>query len=360
MNTDLPLQESAGQNGFRCSQCGTTTKGPNNCRQCGHLLSDQSQLESSSTDLGVRIRNAIRRYKQGDEKMLPNSQNLRIGVWGPHSAGKTTYIITVWGACLAREARWSVRLDDAQTSEFIIERLTLLRNGEFPEPTIPQPEPLHYSYLFSPRTSNKKSNKFGSDKSPLEAFRNWIASSDVTTPTKVVGNGLIVSFTDVAGDQYFKDPLDSPLWDDIWSCDGILCLLDPSNPLEHFQMTLKLGQNLWLKSKGSNRLIGNSLPHYIALCFSKIDQSEFYPYRDKPNELNAKLDNETGMDTHAMLSNFFLPERINVFCMSAIGVDDHEQSLVRDGRIENPHRIRPINIISPLRWLFESLQSKPK
>ena len=310
--------------------------------------------------LDDKIRGAIINLKKAEgERMSSNVRDsLKIGVWGPSSAGKTTFIVTVWGACLSPQSRWLATLADSPTSDFIIDRLTRLRKGEFPEPNKPQPEPIHYQYLFSPKPTKQQNQAGKTTKSPFESLKEWINADDVRTPTKVTGNSnLKISFTDVAGEQYFKDALDSPLWDDIVTCDGLLCILDPSDSEEHLKMVLKLGQNLRLKSNDSPRLIGNYLPHYIALCFSKIDRPEFYPFHDRPDELNAKLSEETGIDLQSVLNNFFVPDRTKVFCVSAIGVNANGQSLVQSGQIVTPNKIRPINIIAPLRWLFESLQS---
>lgn len=287
------------------------------------------------------------------------AKTIKVALWGPQAAGKTTYIVAVWGACLTYEARWFASPDDDLTSDFVIDKLTQLRKGNFPEPTRLQSKPTEYSFFFAPRS--KQENK-GEEQieSPLQSFRDWIVTDDVKVPASDATNtSLTVSFADVAGEHYFIDPIDSPLWESIWNCDGLICLLDPAEASDHIGITLRLVQNLRLKSKEEPaRRLGHYLPHYVAVCFSKIDHPQFYQYRDKPIELNNILAQETGIDLYAILGANFMPERIRFFCISAIGVDSNGQSLVNEYGIVAPNKIRPINVIAPLRWLFESFQSK--
>lgn len=307
-----------------------------------------------------RIQKAISQSKQ--ERNIMPSNSLRIGVWGPTAAGKTTYIVTVWGACLTPNARWFANPDDESTSDFVIDKLSALREGIFPEANKPQPKPNLYSYHFAPRQKNLSTPPSQSlnIKNPLDSFITWVSANDVETPVKHEAQnlGLKVSFTDAAGESYLKESLDTELWDNIWDCDGIVCLLDPAEALDHFKITLKLVQNLRLKAKSTpGRLIGNYLPQFVAVCYSKIDRPEYIGFKDKPEELNIALANKTGIDLYAILGANFMPERIKFFSVSAIGVDENGKSLVIDREIKTPQKIRPINVISPLRWLFESLSS---
>ena len=317
---------------IECPNCGNSTLGPNYCRKCGKPLGKENKNN------------------------MPNQEStLKIGVWGPAASGKTTYIITVWGACLAPNSRWVAILEDKPTSDFMITGLTTLRRGNFPNPT-PAGLHTHYSYLFSPKLNINEGKKNTALKTPFEAFRDWITANDISVSPDTTNMTLKMEFTDVAGEDYFNQPLDAPLWDDILACDGLVCLLDPDNAEEHLQLTLMLGQNLWLKSKGSKKMIGTALPHHIALCYTKVDKANYYSFRDQPEELNQQIANETGTDSSALFSNYFRPERIQLFAISSIGTDENGASLVRDGIITTPKKIRPINVISPLRWLIESLQ----
>jgi hypothetical protein len=313
--------------------------------------------------IGERIRRAVRKKKEYNE--MDDKEELQIGVWGPQGAGKTTYVVMVWGTCLVSGAQWRARPNDPKTSRFVIKHLAALRKtGEFPPPTPPNDDPVYRSYYFAPRpqeTEDGQDDIVEQVRSPFESFADWIYASDVTVPANTDSHtSLNVSFTDVAGERYKSDPIDSDLWNHIWKCKGLLCLLDPEQADSHFDVTLNLVQNLWLKSNSSSdNLVHDMLPHYVALCFSKIDRPGWYEYRDRPEALVDELEDRIGVNLLALLDGYFLPDRIKVFTLSSIGVDEQGQSLNpnQEGRVLAPNKIRPINLISPLRWLFESLQN---
>ncbi len=287
----------------------------------------------------------------------PSQGGLRIAVWGPAGSGKTTYIAALFGACLAPDARWSARPNDVQTADFVLDHLVRLRQqGNFPEAGHPGVEPATYSFSFHPRPFQLANTEESAAtfRSSMADYAKWIVANDVTIPTRVEGPDLLISFTDMSGEQYFSEDLASRTWDYMWKCDGLLCLLDPTKADEHFKIIMALAHRLWFRSKEtSSRLVDHMLPHYLAICFTKIDKADFARYRYKPNDLVADLSNKVGVDLYHLLRSYFKPDRIKFFCLSAIGIDENGQSLVQGDRIIAPDKIRPINMLAPLRWLFE-------
>ena len=89
-----------------------------------------------------------------------------------------------------------------------------------------------------------------------------------------------------------------------------------------------------------------------------MDRKDYYPFIEQPDKLLRTIANSTGTHLDKLIGQYVSSERIEYFGISAIGVDEETQeSLVDEGTntIRNPEKIRPINILEPLGWLFHEL-----
>lgn len=298
------------------------------------------------------LKSAYRSTKTVLPDLSSDSRNLKVAIWGPRASGKTTFLTAVWGVSLTPDSRWFVSPRDTETIEYLITRLESLRSGVFPT-TTDVAAPRQLSYFFARRDQQIKRTP-----SLLDGMRSFMADEDVKIPASGLADSrIIVNFTVMPGEEYLTNPLNSPLWNNLWNCDGLVCLLDPAEAYNHFRITMNMIQYMRAKSKEDpKRLIdGYYFPQYVAICFTKIDLPQFWKYHDRAWELNAFLADETGIDLYALLGASFKPERIKFFCVSSIGVDSTGASLLSGERIVTPEAIRPINVIAPFRWLFENL-----
>lgn len=285
---------------------------------------------------------------------VPPSKEYRISLWGPKGVGKTTYIAMIYGTALKSNVKWVIRPNDIESTEFVQENINIIRNGQFPLPTSYVQEPNIYRYhihALNPAILSEKEG--GAEKEFLESVVDFVRNVKLDQLSKKdASEEIVISLADVAGEQFFTESLDHPLWEYLASSDSIICLLDPSEAEYHFNSTFRLLQFLWLKLKNHpNMLVNGRLPHYVAFCFSKIDQPEFVKFLNKPGDLILYLETQTGLDIEKLLLQYFLPARIAYFTISSIGL----QAKVKGPLIENPKDISPINILEPLQWLFLKL-----
>jgi hypothetical protein len=277
---------------------------------------------------------------------------MKISMWGPKSSGKTTYIAMVYGTALRSKTRWIIRPHDFESTEFVSENINLIRTGTFPMQTQLMDDPLTYYYQFRPGTAEDRNENPIEDRDKFEEIVDYFRGFGVSSQhpeEKSESHKVIVEFADVAGEQYLNEPLEHKLWEHLATSDGLVCLLDPADSDDHFKIIFKLLQYLWLKLKERpDGLIDGKLPHYIAFCFSKIDQAGFAQYINKPQELIEFLENRINMNVDKMLLQYFIKKRIRYFTISAIGTE----AGVEGERINHPERIAPINILKPLQWLF--------
>jgi len=277
---------------------------------------------------------------------------MRISMWGPKGSGKTTYIAMIYGTALKSNVKWVIRPNDLNSTQFVQENINAIRNGEFPTPTTYVQEPNIYKYqIHALNPAALSENENGNEKEFLESVVDFVRNVKLDQSSKKnASEEVVVSLADVAGEQFLTESLDHPLWEHLATSDGLVCLLDPAEAESHFDVTFRLLQFLWLKLKDRpNFLVNNNyLPHYVAFCFSKIDQSDFIGFVNKPRDLVLHLEKQNNLDIDKLLLQYFLPDRIKYFTISSIGMQAH----VSGHTIENPKDIAPINILEPLRWLF--------
>lgn len=277
---------------------------------------------------------------------------MRVSMWGPKGSGKTTYIAMIYGTALKSNVKWVIRPDDIDSTQFVQENINTLRNGEFPLPTIKVHEPNIYHYqIHTINAAALSDTENGNEKEFLESVVDFVRNVKLEqSPQKNTSEEIMISLADVAGEQFLDEPLEHPLWEHLATSEGLVCLLDPAEAEIHFNVTFRLLQFLWLKLKNRPNLLVKEkyLPHYVAFCFSKIDQPNFAQFINKPRDLVLHLEKQNNLDIDKLLLQYFLPDRIKYFTISSIGT----QAKVSGPIIENPKDIAPVNILEPLQWLF--------
>jgi hypothetical protein len=199
----------------------------------------------------------------------------------------------------------------------------------------------------------------------------------------------------------FNDARDDPggdtekLIEQLANCDGIVYLFDPlrdskdGDEFQHFQWAL---QNIMLRAAQNDTLLGRHLPHFLAVCITKLDDPKVFhtaykrrfltaapddPYLfprvrdDKAEQLFHELGNLSRTRSALMVQNAinssFAPGRVRYFATSAVGFylsrtatrfrAANFQNVVPDPTHEEGYSIRgdihPINVLEPLLWLGE-------
>ena len=168
--------------------------------------------------------------------------------------------------------------------------------------------------------------------------------------------GIAVSFADVAGERYLLEKSDSQLWNHLAGCHGLICLIDPEDCVDQFQATNRLGALLKQKIKNEkpDALIKGKryLPHYLSLCFSKMDRPEWKRFSENqspdPNELISYLEDESGFNIRKILETDFSPDRITFYYISSVGLNSSSDN----GGTAKNKKIKPYNIFEPLNeWI---------
>ncbi|MCL4273067.1 MAG: AAA family ATPase [Anaerolineales bacterium] len=286
-----------------------------------------------------------RKAESIENSVLPPAGTYRISLWGPRASGKTTYITMLYGLSIRSDSQWIVKPNDIETTNFVRDNINILQQGGFPQATAPVAEPHIYNFELVDMDEPGVEAKMSYLKTITDFFSSK-QSKESHQPKSIT-----VSLADVAGEQFLTEPLGHPLWDRLMTSNGLICLLDPAEAEDHFNITFQSLQYLWLRSKDYPDFLANGgrLPHYVAFCFSKIDRPEFTKFINKPRELILYLERQNNLDIEKLLSQYFLPDRIKYFTISSIGI----QAKVDGYLIEHPKDISPINILEPLQWLFD-------
>jgi hypothetical protein len=305
-----------------------------------------------------------------------------IAMWGPPGSGKTTFLAALSIALnRGNGPEWNIRGDD-EASEKALARMTheLLSGRSFPPPTLGLDQ---YSWVLSGplpgrrKLFHRERDDHASVMLELVDARGEIAGPDLEFSNR---NEFIDGLVKSRGIVYIFDPMRE---------------FDEGDAFDHtFGMLIQLARRMdeelgWR---------GRRLPHHVAVCITKFDESPVYETADKmglitssgdryefprvpdgedARDLFMKLSTVSGSGNAEMVINslerYFDPRRIQYFVTSAIGfyvaqggkydADDPRNVLPSDEidprsgqvkpRIRGP--VHPINIIEPVFWLIKKL-----
>jgi energy-coupling factor transporter ATP-binding protein EcfA2 len=328
----------------------------------------------------------------------------RIGLWGPPTSGKTTYLAALNMAVLQYRER-QMRLfgtDDDSTAFLRVNTASLTRDRVFPEATTMGKQ---LSWVLSMDQEIQVPKKPFGKKSvtvPVDINLDLLDEpgarfSDV--PAEAAGSGESDPnlFDDEDEDERPSDP-SREVMDQLSGCDGLMLLFDPTREWEKGDMfnytqgtLLEIAQR---RMRGRAEADGR-LPHYVAVLVTKFDHPDVYRrakqggYRtqspDDPHffprvpdefaeEFFVNLVKESPRGNAELLPNalrnFFRPERIQFFVTSAIGFylrkgasRFQEQDFMNvvstgSGKFQIRGSIHPVNVVEPLLWLGERLSGE--
>lgn len=309
--------------------------------------------------------------------------DVRIGIWGGTSSGKTTFLGALSIAALLDDlGRWKVNGQDTifpGSTNFANDRMNDLMDGVFPPPTTGQPS--DYGFNISGTLHRDR-------------LRNWAREGSLSDRSMQILKRLAgrpVSFglhvRDYPGDTFLETDADDEIWEYLADCHGIIYLFDPErernqNSRERNRQYLFKSIN-FLRNKVASRgrLENTVLPHFLSVCVTKFDDPYVFGALQQegmlfkmPNGVlyvrNAEKAFEHLADkvTVRMIQNNFDPKRIEYFMTSSIGFKADELTVVRGAHAENYSRyvnvtgtgadkqiigeVRPLNVLEPLLSIY--------
>ena len=323
------------------------------------------------------------------------TDEVKIGLWGSPSSGKTTFLGALRHAVQTDRAmgKWAI-VPGNENSEQILVNLThtLVRLQQFPQAT-----------------------PIGAEVELLWHFIGDLASPDTGsrrpwpwTRRRQAGSRFLLNLIDVSGEAFSHDPsagqqlaANAKALDHLAASQGLLYLFDPigeeelRNSVEYVNNTItKLSRRML--SEG--RLIGQYLPQHVSVCITKFDHPEFFQQARRARLVNSGrdgmpriLDNDAETIFNLIcdgnfwefrdersrasaqfirneLTNRFHPDRIRYFVSSSIGfrrppgwdpaagvgldsgIDPENFANVHevDGKLCIRGPISPINVLEPL------------
>jgi hypothetical protein len=293
-------------------------------------------------------------------------REIKIGLWGGHLSGKTTYLAALKMAALLHPAGdWRITGPQHEfpwSNAFLLSQTALLRRGEFPKGTVvPDEHKFEISGRLSPRL--------------LAGLPGFLRS--VARVERTVNFSLYVR--DYPG-QYFANVTDikDPLWGYLAACDGLIYLHDAGShedALDYVNLACNYISNL----TPPERRLNNKLPHFLAICVSKFDSPAVLeplrkeglverdlldarqaPYVTQPKKAFELLADEMVANT---VRAAFAPQRTQYFFNSSIGfyappgqpvnLDDCHNVIAAPGgpKIRSGRHTYPVNILTPLLWI---------
>lgn len=272
-----------------------------------------------------------------------SGQISRIGLWGPRSAGKTTYLALLYHG--RDQSGWKMTAVDDPSDEFrLAAHEQLFDKAKFPSPT---------------------------NLSEVHTY-----GFDITRPN-LVGKGktfrLIVA--DASG-EWFEDPSgmanrfperqDNPYLQ-LASCQGLILLLDPTAVMgqrNKYYRIISRALGMLKRHAGHGRIEDAPLSSYLAICFTQMDKhANLRKYVGRDAEKSLQFAKEVlGEETLKDLNDSCEPSKLEFFCITAIGwrqkVNQGEDPINvttgsgQEATILDPGQIRPIGVFEPIEWLI--------
>lgn len=286
-----------------------------------------------------------------------NSENKnkrpKIAVWGATGVGKTTYLA---GAMLAVNTfcspTWKMQAggekeERNKTFDFITFEMDRLAGGKPPQAT-PPGEPSEYVFQFI-----QEGNLMGT----RGRFH------EVGLVDTAGGNIEASIDDDKPGYGYFEMLCQSQ---------GILMLIDPELkdengvPMPQKSSTENISYyvliNLLIQHLQDTKRNSLTLDIPLAICLTKIDKADHWPYRERPAEYTEEI---LGRAAFQQIVTSFNPRKINYFAVSVAGlyqnprngeyvpnIDEHGEKL------HNFRQWRPYQILDPLFWLLDQIEAQ--
>jgi hypothetical protein len=288
------------------------------CWKCGKKIEKKEKFTNISPEAISALKlamEAIKKRSTGRENYImtentsetskshQTDNRVHIALWGPKNAGKTVFLLSLYLAAQQKNSDWAIGFDDAPAelrTKFIGDANSL-RKGVWPNPTLKN-DMFIYKMLFYP-SQQEKVEISTPPEDPFERFINFFTKEPQPggKVKKEILTGLSIEFADVAGERYLEEQMDSPLWEHLVNCNALICLLDPDALDDQLLLTSNLVENMFAKyrNKPGNQLIdGRYLPHYISVCFTKMDRDPWsrYLHDENPESLVEYLSDQQDLD----------------------------------------------------------------
>ena len=322
-----------------------------------------------------------------------------IGLWGPPSSGKTTFLAALYIAITRSGRDLAIFGVNDESTEFMIDSTRALTNDRrFPVNTM---QAGSYSWIMNMSTHVRGPGhrRFGRSN----------------TTTAMVSTQFNIGLRDAPGGDFGSEPVppqhrldpggdsltevDAPtaspssdMTNYLAGCDGLILLINPvreqklGNAHEYFMGTL-----LRLAQRAMPAIPpGSRLPHHVAVCITKFDHPGVYRFARSAGYRTYDADDSylfprvhdddaesffrdfcsrsPSSDADLLcgaLAKFFHPERIRYFVTSAVGFysredrfrdDDYQNAVDQgDGTVKIRGKIYPINVLEPVLWLGQSI-----
>ncbi len=313
---------------------------------------------------------------------------MRIGLWGAASSGKTTYLGALkFAAEQARgRAHWKVTSKDPAALSLLSELANVLAvKREFPASTQAN-TPLSWSFLGEKQAGSAGRSsqvEFALDllDVPGELFQDqWTGNDTSEDEDELDFDGLPSE-----PNRSMSHDAEEQLVEHLVTCDGIIYLFDPireeaeGDSFRHFNEML---DKVVSRTFDNGRLIGNRLPHQLAVCVTKFDDPRVLGRAMTRRELEMlgampgqpriksdiafryfdmlcreRPDSSVQHIRDSIVSNFS-PKRVSFHATSSIGFyigannrfdpADYANVISDHGRLRIRSRPQPMNVLEPL------------
>lgn len=268
----------------------------------------------------------------------------QIAVWGASGVGKTMYLTGAMLALATFHPDWSwmvggEREQQERSIEFINSEIGKLQGGRMAGPTDPSQESEHYVFK-------------------LQQQGDLLGRS---------GRYHEISLVDVAGVSIEDGTDRRRYFETLRSSQGILMLIDPNLKAVYQAPTPQRSEltyfaliSLLIKHLQEVHARTACLEVPIAVCLTKVDQDEHWPYRKQPKQY---LQETLGVPAFNLMTNAFI--RSEFFAISTVG-RYHNPRTGQEGSNLDPHPDRnqlldfkawkPYRLLDPMFWLLDQLE----
>ncbi|MCK9920691.1 hypothetical protein MXD61_01995 [Frankia sp. AgPm24] len=339
-----------------------------------------------------------RRGRRDDDRTLS-----RIGLWGATSSGKTTMLASLHTALSESDGDgrdWVLFSGNPTTTTFLARARAQLTRGEFPAPTAYEAKELSLRLLRARpagvlrRLARRPARRIEFELTLMDVSgRMYDPSVFGVDPDRPPSEDLF------AGEAEAGDAVER-LIDHLARADGMVYLFDPIRELgdrDSYHYLETMLERVLQRADDLGRMPDGKLPHYLAVCITKLDDRRVF-HRAYDGGFVSASDDEamlplitcedaadffqylcsretmgrhagSGPKVRGSIERHFHPGRVRYFASSSIGFYVGRSGMFRIQDFDNVEQVgdqsrirgdlRPTGVIEPFLWLTESIRSTP-